>query len=228
MQQADLVSVTGEVNMPGVYPLLRGSTRLTDILSIAGGMTHRAMIHGATIHRQKIPANAQPERLLLAQRGNMAVDDTTYVRQEGMLRIMGERVNVDFRLALASPGSQDDPLMEPGDRITVPRHTGTVFVFGQVTSPGHIAYSAGWTLDEYLSAAGGMTDRAKSGDVAVIKCATQQWVDPSETSIEEGDAIWVPKKVEQSFAMEMMAYSQIIGIVSSVATIVLVLTQILK
>ncbi len=228
LRQADMVAVSGEVHMPGTFPLVKGSTRLSDVLQMAGGTTEQAMLHGATLHRMRQSPSIYGEDLLLAQRGNKSVDDTSYVRQEGMLRLLGERVNVDFRRVLESPGTIDDPFLEAGDRIAVPRHTGTVYVFGQVAAPGHQTFIAGHSFGDYVGMAGGYTARARTGDAVVIKYASRQWLDPDDTVVEEGDAIWVPKEVEQTFAIEAMAYGQIASILSSIATLALVIIQLAK
>jgi protein involved in polysaccharide export with SLBB domain len=226
--QTNIARIEGEVRMPGEYPLLTGSTRLSEIVDMAGGLTDDALLNGATIFRTKTPVADHERNLLLAFRGNIAIDDTTYVRQEEELRLFGERVSVDFRSALNNPGSPDDPIIEPGDRVLVPRKTGTVYVFGQVTSPGHIAVIPGAGYEAYIDAAGGYTDRARSGDAVIIRYASRQWLDPDGTPVEEGDAIWVPKEIEQTFALEAMAYGQVASVLSAIATLILVIVQLTK
>jgi len=40
--------------------------------------------------------------------------------------------------------------------------------------------------------AGGFTDRANKGGLAIIKSKSKQWLSPNQTSIEAGDYVWVP------------------------------------
>ena len=226
--RAQMISVSGEVTFPGMYPLNEGATRLSDILAIAGGMTKDALVTGATLHRGRVPESRVSEDLLLSMRGNPDPEDTVYIRQEEELRLFGERVNVDFGRAVANPGSNDDPFVKFGDRVLVPRSTGSVYMFGQVVSPGHVQFLPGKKIDAYIDAAGGFTDHAKAGDVVIIKRASRQWLEPDQTEIEDGDAVWVPKVIERDFATEFMPYAQIVGVFSAVATIILVFTQLSK
>lgn len=221
-----LVTIEGEVRRPGKYPIVSSRTRLSEVMSLAGGVTEAAMTHAMTVYRRAPTGEERALMLLTSERGNAALEDTTYVRFETQARLYGERLGVNIERAISDPASDQNVTLQPGDRILVPRRTGTVYVFGQVRRPGHQPYTPGAGLQSYLDLAGGMTSRAKDDEVSVIKYASRQWLSPDDATVEEGDMIWVPRVVERDVAYQLSLVGQIAGIVSAAATLILLVTQV--
>jgi hypothetical protein len=103
-----------------------------------------------------------------------------------------------------------------------------VYVFGQVVTNGYIPFVAGEGLEYYVKKAGGYIERARTGDVKIVKARTRQWLAPDETIIEAGDYIWVPRVIERSFGYYMGIIGQTAAIVSVAVSIVLLGIQINK
>jgi protein involved in polysaccharide export with SLBB domain len=220
-----VVTVEGEVLRPGKYPITRNTTRLSRVIGEAGGFTGEANIRQATMFRSKtseaeIPRALEEERLLTS-RSSMP-SDSLYFLMETELRLKGEVVSVDFHRLFVEGDSTQDVTLRNYDRIVVPNLTRTVYVFGQVVKPGHIPYVEGRRASSYIDLAGGFAGEARSGDVKVIKGTTRTWLDPGETSIEDGDYIFVPKEVHYPFAYYLTTFTQFAGIIASLATVILV------
>jgi protein involved in polysaccharide export with SLBB domain len=219
------VSVEGEVTHAGKYPITRESTRLSDVIRAAGGFTNEAYLPGSALLRSNGPASDvqqgfDEERLLIGR--TSLPSDSLYFLTETELRLKGEVVSVNFPRLFVSGDSTEDVTLRNYDRIIVPARTLTVYVFGQVTQPGHIPYVEGKRARYYIDLAGGYTEEARSGDVKVIKRTTRNWLDPSETTIQDGDYIFVPKEVHYPFAYYLTTITQAAGIIASLATVILV------
>ncbi|MFH2004855.1 MAG: SLBB domain-containing protein, partial [Bacteroidota bacterium] len=147
---------------------------------------------------------------------------------ETELRLQKEIVNVDFEKLFNNKDVSQDIILKDGDYIRIPSTKRTIYVFGQVVSPGHIPLVKDASLDYYISKCGGFTDAARKGDVRIIKGKTKQWLELDETTIEEGDHIWVPKKPERTFAYYTTILSQTASILSVVVGIAVVIVQITK
>ena len=88
------ISVLGEVQKPGIYPML-GQRRLLDAISLAGGTTPKA---GTTVTVTHRAAPMQPERVDLsyspddAGQGNVLVypGDTVVVSRAGVVYVVGD------------------------------------------------------------------------------------------------------------------------------------------
>jgi hypothetical protein len=155
-------------------------------------------------------------------------DDSAYYLLETNLRIRKEIVNVDFEKLFVRNDSTQDVLLRNDDYIVVPSTRKTIYVFGQVVTPGHVGYVNGENVEYYIRKAGGFTERARSGDVKIVKAKTRQWLSPDETRVEEGDYVWVPKEPERPFSYYMNILGQTASIVSVAVSIVLLVIQVNK
>jgi polysaccharide biosynthesis/export protein len=79
----------------------------------------------------------------------------------------GIPIGVDLPRALKKPNGPDDLILEPGDRMVVPRVDPTVFVTGAVMFESRIRYDKDLSLKDYVSRAGGVTDSARVNRAAV-------------------------------------------------------------
>jgi len=130
-------------------------------------------------------------------------------------------VYCDFAGLFGRGDSSQNVLIRDGDLILVPIAPKTIYVFGQVVSPGHIQYRPGETVDYYLRMAGGTTDRARESDIKIVKAKTRQWLSADDSPVEEGDYVWVPKEVERPFGYVLNVIAQSAAIVTAAVSVVL-------
>lgn len=225
-----IVALEGAVQQPGHYPITLHTTKLSEVIKAAGGFTADANLKGATLTRARFssaPEEIQREQLL-SSRASLGVQDTSYYLAETALRLKGEIVTVDFYKLFVLGDSTQDVTLRNYDRIVIPTKSKTVYVFGRVLSPGHVEYVEGKDYRYYVEKAGGYTADAEKGEVKVIKGSTRIWFDPSETTIDDGDFVWVPKERQYPFAYYLNVYAQVAGIIGTVATIALLINQLRK
>jgi len=222
------VSVYGEVLYPGTYPITKNRTRLSEVIRQAGGFTEFAALKTTELVRRSVqPDEVQTERML-SLRGGVSAQDSSDYYIETELRLRKEIVDVDFEKLFVKGDSTQDVILQTEDYIDVPSLKHTIYVFGQIVLPGHVPFVAGENVDYYIRHAGGFTDRARQGDVKVIKGKTKQWLSPGETTIEDGDYIWVPKDPDHSFAYYMTIASQAASVLSVVIGIAVIIVQVTK
>lgn len=222
------VYVGGEVLFPGVYPITKNRTKLSEVIRQAGGFTEFAWLEAAELNRRSVgPGEIELERLI-SLRGGVTAEDSAYYLLETDLRLRKEIVNVDFDRLFLHQDSTQDVIVQNEDYVLVPSKKRTIYVFGQVVTAGHVPFVAGERVDYYVRKAGGFTERARPGDVKVIKAKTRQWLSPNETTIEEGDYVWVPKETEYPFSYYMNIIGQTAAVVSAAVSIVLLVIQINK
>lgn len=218
------VTLVGEFKFPGIYPITKNDTRLSEIIRQAGGLTTQASLGRAELIRRTVQPSELALEKLESLRGGVLPEDSSYYYLETNLRIQKEIVNVDFKALLESGDSTQNVLLQNEDYIHVPAIRRTIYVFGQVVSPGNVAFMPGRDVDYYIAQAGGITDRGREGDLRIVKARTRQWLSPDETVIEEGDYIWVPKDPEHSFAYYMTIASQsaaVLGVLVGLAAVVI-------
>lgn len=222
------VDVKGEVLHPATYPITKNRTHLSEIIREAGGFTDFASLGNAQVIRQTYgPEDANRERLM-SMRGGIATEDSAGFALETELRVTQEAVNVDFVRLFDQKDTTQDIILQAEDEIIVPSQHQTVYVFGQVGLPGHVAYVSGKDPDYYVKKAGGFTDRANTGGLRIIKARTKQWVEPGETTLDPGDYIWVPTAPDHPFSYYITSLSQAATILSVVIGVAVVIIQLRK
>ena len=218
------VKVEGEVLYPGFYPITKNRTRLSEVIQRAGGVTDFAALRSAELIREPVDPRALDLERIESLRGGVSPEDSAYYLVETGLRLRKEAVTLDFERLLIQNDSTQDVILRSEDEIHIPSVRKTIYVFGQVVTPGHVPVVANASVEYYIRKAGGYTDRARTGDVKIVKARTKQWLSPEETTIEEGDYIWVPKEIERPFAYYMSVASQsatVLSVLLGVAALII-------
>jgi len=222
------VLVDGEVRYPGIYPITRDSTTLSEVIGWAGGFTEYAALNAAEVVHNPLSSTEQQFDRILSLRGSGIAEDTTYYAIESQLRANHETVSINFIDLFEKKDTTKDVVLQNGDWIRIPTIQKTVYVFGQVVLPGNVPFMKDEGFKYYIRRAGGYTDNARSGDVMIIKRTSRQWLSPSETKIEEGDYIWVPKEPDKPFTYYLNIIGQTASIISVAVSIVLITIQLKK
>lgn len=148
------VSVIGEVQRPGMYPLRRNGQLITELLSEAGGKNQLASNRLILLPAPKIdsapPAQVLPTSLPSTPDAGMGVE----IEMEALLGKLDQR-----------------PLLIPlmaGDTVVVPE-AGNFEVDGEVRNPGSFKLTSATSVIGAIAAAGGFTYSADVKKVEVIR-----------------------------------------------------------
>jgi len=166
------ILIMGEVRSPAEYQLT-GDMTLLSALARAGGPTSTAGREALIVRTPRHP--------VLDENGRPSGEP--------------EIIHVDLTDLQAGNVSLNIPLVD-GDTITVPKAQ-SVFVSGQVKSPGAFPVEPETTVLQVLSLAGGLTERGAAGRIRI-----QRTVDGKKVEIKAkltdtvlpGDTIIVPEK----------------------------------
>ncbi len=219
------VYIVGEVRFPGIYPIRKDSTLLSEIIEVAGGITEYASLRSSQLFRRTVSESEINTERKESARGGITPDDSAYYYLETDIRINRELVVTDFSGVIRQNDKSKDIYLRDNDYILIASKKKTIYVFGQVVNPGHIPFEQNKDFNYYISKAGGLTEYARTGDIKIIKAATRQWLSPDETIIEDGDYIWIPKEPYRPFTYYLTVYSQVFGIVATVVSLVLLVTR---
>lgn len=185
------VRIEGEVLFPGEYTLSDRNERISDLVKRAGGLTDEAYIKGATMLRQSLQLSRVETEVDLGM-------DLTVEKLKGNKNFVG----IDLDEILASPGTEDDLFLRPGDEIRIPSELQTIRVSGGVLREAEIRYTEGKNLKYYVSRSGGYTQGARKGRAYVlyangdVETKGSFLFFSSSPKIEPGAEIVVPEKVE--------------------------------
>ena len=233
------VTLYGEVRFPGSYEILRGE-RLSSVLARAGGFTDAAYAYGAIFLRRSV---AEQERLVLHREADtlqsqvvallgtattqnaVSPTEVQYVSQlaDRLRQSQGEggRVAIQLDPKKLAGHPELDIVLEPGDRLYIPRKPNSVIVAGEVMSPSGIQYRDSLTVKSYIEQAGGVTDIADEGHIFIIQpdgSAVQAseggWLGES-TPLAPGSVIVVPRDL-RPFSFDRV-FSNVIQTTSQLA-----------
>ncbi|MFM2043907.1 MAG: hypothetical protein RLY86_2483 [Pseudomonadota bacterium] len=178
----DGIVLSGEVRQPGRYDLRPGET-LSAVLARAGGLAAGAYAAGAIFTRDSA-RRAERQGLLRAADEldrSMAMsllrpDPPDAGRVEMARRLSLElrsaqpvgRITVEADPAILALRPELDIVLEPGDRIHVPKRPLTVTVSGEVLSPASLQFAGDKRARDYLREAGGLTRNADEDRIFIL------------------------------------------------------------
>ena len=225
--------VEGEVMRPGPY-VIREGERLDSLLERCGGLRSEAYLPATVFIRQSVQELEQKEltdsrRRLQADAARLSImpkqagannndQQTLEVVQRVLSDTQSEQATGRVVLHLKSldqlPFSQDDIVLQQGDKVTIPKRPSTVAILGQVFNPSSIVYERDRTVSDYLQRSGGPTQWADADHIMLIRASGDVVTDQSVrhsgkaalfpllpaisgglmgVEVERGDTIYVPE-----------------------------------
>lgn len=213
-QERAPVQLVGEFLRPGTYTIRRGET-LAELIERAGGLTEQAFPYGAVFTRQSVRASQQSGFRRTAREINTGlaaaalrgdVDGQALevaqniANQLNQIEALG-RVVIEADPAVLRARPALEVILEPGDRLMMPKRPNFVSVVGEVLNPASLQFFAGKSADQYIAEAGGPLETAERKRIFVVypngeaKPIRSRFWQFSSLSIPPGSTIVVPKDV---------------------------------
>ncbi len=144
--QRKVVQVMGAVRRPQVYELKNEKT-LASVIKLAGGFNAAV-------------AKNEPVRVIRFVDGDKVVDEIGMLKED-MSRFTVNAGDVIVVPNVITQGTKFDYNLAsvPGDKVFYPSYEDRVFVLGGVSLPGAYPFSPYYSLNQYISLAGGLSDR---------------------------------------------------------------------
>ncbi len=188
------VRLSGEISLPGQYPIAKGE-RLFSVLERAGGFMRDANPRGAVVTKERVRNSQQTileeigTRIEREHSGSGKYKDAT---QRLLQQIKTSKANGRVKAAVTSADMLRDEVydieMEDGDTFHVPTLLDTVRVTGAVKKEGSYDHNGQSDYRDYIEAAGGYTATADEAAVFVVK------VDGSAQQVGKAFVEWRTKR----------------------------------
>ena len=207
------VLISGEFLRPGYYEIRRGE-RLSQVIQRAGGVSAQAYPYGAVFTRERVKRQQQIGFQRAARELNAAlavavvtkgVDPGAIVALSDLSQELGSieavgRVVIEADPTVLQVRPELDTVLEPGDRLFMPKRPNSVLVIGDVLNPGALQFISGTKADRYIRQAGGFQKAADEDRVFVVypngeaqPLSVSVW-NYSPAQIPPGSTIVVPKE----------------------------------
>lgn len=224
--------IAGAVYKPGSYIMAAGET-IYDLIKKAGGYTENAYPFGAVYENDEAKLiNEQAQSLLYEEfLDNIIALSQLNIGQNfdltPILKLTEEiknskpsgRIVVD----LLNEDIENFVNIKSGDKLTVPEKTNSVFVYGEVSSEGAIAYSPNQGVDYFVQKSGGYKRYADNESIYILhpNGETERYSkkrnlfasQPDNLNMYPGSVIFVPRKLDNSATRRLatQAYVSILG-----------------
>ena len=168
------IFVIGEVRQPGSLQFT-GSMTLIEAIARAGSTTERAGTEAVVVRSPNGSAATAP-----AAEANAPNAETIRVNLQG----------------LQTGALSQNVALRPGDTVFVPRAE-TVFVSGQVQTPGEYVMRKGMTVRQVLALAGGVNERGSTRRIQIIRQVDGKQVTMGadlQKLVEPGDTVVVRER----------------------------------
>ncbi len=223
--------ITGEINVPGNYPIIDGETTALDLLEVGNNLTDKALPEAGYLIRAGSIKNEVPNKFnteLLKRTSDQLVQGLQYLDLETKLSRNQVFINLSDRDQLATVKLFD------GDRLFVPRDENTLFVFGQVNNPGYFPFDRTKSVQDFIRQAGGFSLSANSDRVFIVKAGNKTWYKSGDTPLSSGDMIFVDRvpndelNAQRSYDIQkrQLRISNTQIILSSITTITAIVTTV--
>ncbi len=222
------VLILGEVLRPGYYPISFKSTRLKDVIEMAGGFKEKAYLPLSILFRTydaEYAARDTAEIMINSRANDLLISAQDRANFETDIRSKRNRVIVDFEKLIKNNDQSQNVLLEGKDIIYINDNKNIVYVFGQVGQEGYVPYKKGEDVEYYIKKAGGYGLAADENDTRIIKFNSRGWYLPEDTEIQSGDYVYVPKVVQETFGETITIIAQIAGVILGVLTTYILISQ---
>ena len=183
--------ISGEVNIPGNFPIREGKTTVYELVELAGNLTDEALPQAAYLIRNGSIENEIPNKFnteLLKRTSDQIAQGMEYLDLES--KVSRNRVFIDLK----DDSQLKNVKLYDGDKLFIPRDEKTLFIFGQVNNPGYYPYSeTKKSVLEYISSAGGFALAADEERIFILKAGIGTWYSPQNTTLQSGDKIFVDR-----------------------------------
>ena len=133
------VELRGAIKYPGFYAINEGRTKLTEIISEAGGFSQKANLKIAKVLRVKdVIEDKELKRLEMMTTDEMSEIELSYFRLRS--REDTRLVSCDFEKLFLEEKADENILLKDRDVIIIPEERKIVYVSGGVISPGNVLF----------------------------------------------------------------------------------------
>ena len=225
-----MATVTGAITGASRYPVKK-TVKLRELLRQIEVEPELAATDAVYLRRKSV---ARDQKAViqdsLHRLEKAALTATSATPEEAQVRVEEAKLIQDFvkRASVLQPdgvivvsrgGQVNDIWLEDGDEIVIPQKSNVVQVTGEVVMPKSIAFEPGMSLDDYLAAAGGVSERADEKHILVAKQNGEVGL-AEHLGVKAGDRILVLPKVDSKnllLAKDLMTIVYQIAVATKVA-----------
>lgn len=225
-----MATVTGAITGASRYPVKK-TVKLRELLRQVEVEPELAATDAVYLRRKSVARDQKAviqdslhrlEKAALTATSATPEEATVRVEEAKLIQDFVKRASVlepDGVIVVSRGGQVNDIWLEDGDEIVIPQKSNVVQITGEVVMPKSIAFEEGMSLDDYLAAAGGVSDRGDEKNILVAKQNGEVGL-AEHLGVNAGDRILVLPKVDVKsmlLAKDLMTIVYQIAVATKVA-----------
>lgn len=160
------VVVAGQVQYPGPYVISRRSERISDLIKRSGSFTPEAYIEGAYLKRHLTESEIVLKKERISRLQENMLDTSAKILQDFERKY--DQIPLELEVIMKNPGAAGDLIVKAGDVLYIPKFDAQIRISGGVLLPTQIPFRMGYKVNDYLSAAGGVSQDALKRKIYVL------------------------------------------------------------
>ncbi len=219
------VTVSGEVGHPGGYPIISGTTTVSQVLELAGGLLPSAAAGSVRLIRHTPPELVEPERSRVMANNLTTRPEPAYPSDPGLAaefsRWSYSTAVINMNPKPGKPGGPETVRLRDGDVLEIPRQPLGVRVLGFVNNAGEVEWKADEKLSYYLRQAGGANHGGWKSQTIVVKARNGSQVRWQKSlTIDPGDVVYVPARKRTT---NLENVTQVLGVTAQLVSLYFVI-----
>ena len=216
IKNRNLVTIIGEVNIPGKYIITNGMT-INDLLEISGGYTENADTNKIIIHNEilKFEEDLELKRIKLITPSKRTMSEISYLKSRSIVN-KGTIKSNEYTMTQNIFNYQ----LNIGDEINILPRIDYVEIIGAVNNPGRYPFINGNSINDYIKESGGKTNRAKKSIYIINSYNQKKKVRNNYTDIHNGEIIFVESKEDFNLWNKLQ---ESMGLIGQLATLLAVI-----
>jgi protein involved in polysaccharide export with SLBB domain len=237
------VYISGQVLNQGNYGLKGNDYRIYDLIKDSGGFLNEAYLKGISVKRTLSEQEKSDTEVIRASL--IEGLDSSFEKDSDMSDIEDKKsevekvfnnesiiIGIDGERLMASGGNdfRENIILKKGDSINVPKFDNTITVIGEIQKRSMLVFNKKINIKKAIRVSGGYNENARRSRVYVVykngtiksrqRFLTFLSLDPK---LEPGSTVIVPEKLVRNSGSRSL--SEIVGLTSSLATLVLLIQQ---
>jgi len=216
LNNRNMVSISGEINIPGSYVISAGMT-VNDLIVTSGGLTDNADINKIYINNNILESEEDLElkRIKIIAPSKRTMSEISYLKSRSIVKkgiIKSNHYETTQKIL--------EYELNLGDEVQIMPEIRYVEIIGAVTNPGRYPFIKSNSIYDYIETSGGKTSRA-TRSVYIIKSNNQKKkVRGNYTYLENGEVIFVEPKEDFNLWNKLQ---ESMGLVGQLATLLAVI-----
>ena len=220
------IAMEGELKKPGVYPMESKSQTLWDVYQLAGGINNYGVLEEAILIRHKQTAREKIQEMKKSVLLNEIYKNDTIqtLRDSVNLRQFDTIALANLNSVFSINKILKSIVIEPGDRLIVPKRINTIRIEGEVYRPNALFYDLNSKFKDYITMGGGLRSNADLDNTYVVysngtakKSTTFLGLFRRYPKIKPGCTIYIPFKMRVN-EKEKLSLTERLAIYSILST----------